>query len=84
MLGLLRDPAAYRMVDRVHQHRSKRVGDLPKDDPREFISGHRQRLQNLGKTVGSAEDKKCWTPDAKMLRRIEITISSANRWRVSR
>ena len=58
MLGLLRDPAAYRMVDRVHQHRSKRVGDLPKDDPREFISGHRQRLQNLGKTVGSAEDKK--------------------------
>ena len=58
MLGKVRDAAEYRKLDNDHQHHSKRVGDLPKDDARSFFSGHRQRLQNLEKGIGSVEDKK--------------------------
>ena len=58
MLDKVRDPVAYRRLDDEHHHHSRRVGDLPKDDARTFFSGHRQRLQNLEKAVGSVEDKK--------------------------
>ena len=58
MLGVVRDPVEYRKLDKLNQHHSKRVGHVPKDDARNFFNGHRQRLQNLEKAVGSAEDKK--------------------------
>ena len=72
MLDVIRDPVAYRNLDKTHQHPGSRVGDVPNDDARRFFSGQRQRLQSLGKAVGTDEDKKVLKARLRNIERVAL------------
>ncbi len=45
----VRDPEAYKAIDDSHSRPRNRIGNLPKDEARQFFKSHRARLENLEK-----------------------------------
>lgn len=56
-IPLVRDPVLYRAVDESHGHPKSRIGELPKDAPRQFFSSHAARLLNMDKSRLDNEEK---------------------------
>ena len=55
----LRDnPEAYKTLDRDHSRPKKRIGEVPRDQARDFFRSHRTRLRNFatGRTTESEEE----------------------------
>ncbi|MDR0787355.1 MAG: hypothetical protein LBG44_05760 [Gemmatimonadota bacterium] len=56
-IGYVTDPVKYRIVDSVHDKPEHRISGVPKDEARQGFTSQHARLQNLGKSRLSAEEK---------------------------
>jgi hypothetical protein len=54
---MVRNPAAYRVIDEGHSLPKNRIGGVPKDEARQFFSSHATRLLNLDRSRLSPEEK---------------------------
>lgn len=58
LVGKVRDPAAYRLVDESYTLPKNRVGGIPRDEAQQFFGSHAARLLNMDKSRLDAEEKK--------------------------
>ena len=49
LVDKVQDPEAYKAIDDAHSRPRNRIGNLPKDEARQFFKSHRARLENLEK-----------------------------------
>ena len=49
LVDTVQDPEAYKAIDDGHTRPRNRIGNLPKDEARQFFKSHRARLENLEK-----------------------------------
>lgn len=50
LVKLVKDPERYAMIDAGHARKENRIGDLPRDEARQFFKSHFARLLNHDKT----------------------------------
>lgn len=50
LVELVKDPERYAMIDAGHARKENRIGDLPRDEARQFFKSHFARLLNHDKT----------------------------------
>lgn len=54
----VRSPEAYRETDAAHSLPKNRIGDVPRDEARQFFNSHTTRLVNWDKSRLDAEEKR--------------------------
>lgn len=58
LVGKVRSPETYRETDAAHSLPKNRIGDVPRDEARQFFNSHTTRLVNWDKSRLDVEEKK--------------------------
>jgi hypothetical protein len=58
LIGKVRSPETYRETDAAHSLPKNRIGEVPRDEARQFFNSHTTRLVNWDKSRLDVEEKK--------------------------